>query len=267
VLLLAQANAVVHAHRLINEIWGDAPPASAANLVQGAVSHLRKVLGKDAIVTRGHGYAVQVEPDALDLHLFERRAQEGSLELERGDFEQAAATLAAAAGLWSGSALADLDGEPCVQPVAVDPPRMRTYLRGYTKAFPGTPAGIASGELVTGYRDAVEAIVRALERAHGDEQRLPAELRRLHIGLLGGPVRLDRRGQAVISISLVRIGAQDRGAATPALEAVSRLDGVDQSVGGLLAPTLSPRAGPAACRRDQPPPWSQRGSDTGGRDD
>jgi DNA-binding SARP family transcriptional activator len=118
VLLLAQANTVVPVHRLIDEIWGDAPPASAANLVQGAVSHLRKVLGRDSIVTRGHGYAVQVEPDGLDLHLFERRAQEGSLELERGDFEQAAATLGAAAGLWSGSALADLDGEPCVQPVA-----------------------------------------------------------------------------------------------------------------------------------------------------
>jgi DNA-binding SARP family transcriptional activator len=118
VLLLAQANNVVPVHRLIDEIWGDAPPASAANLVQGAVSHLRKVLGKDSILTRGHGYAVQVGPSALDLHLFERRAQEGSLELERGDFEQAAATLAAAVDLWSGSALADLDGEPCVQSVA-----------------------------------------------------------------------------------------------------------------------------------------------------
>jgi DNA-binding SARP family transcriptional activator len=118
VLLLAQANTVVPVHRLIDEIWGDAPPASAANLVQGAISHLRKVLGKDSIVTRGHGYAVQVGPDALDLHVFERRAQEGSLELERGDFEQAAATLAAAVDLWSGSALADLDGEPCVEAVA-----------------------------------------------------------------------------------------------------------------------------------------------------
>jgi branched-chain amino acid transport system substrate-binding protein len=149
----------------------------------------------------------------------------------------------------------------------VDPPRMRTYLRGYSKAFPGTPAGIASVELVTGYRDAVEAILRGLERAHGDERRLPAELRRLRIGLLGGPVHLDGRGQAVISTSLVRIGAQLPGADAPVLDAVSRLDGVDQSLGGLLAPALSPDAGPAACRRGQPPHWSRRASDTGGRDD
>ena len=53
VLLLAQANSVVPVHRLIDEIWGDAPPASAANLVQGAVSRLRKALGAEAIVTRG----------------------------------------------------------------------------------------------------------------------------------------------------------------------------------------------------------------------
>jgi hypothetical protein len=80
-------------------------------------------------------------------------------------------------------------------------------------------------------------------------------------------VHLDQRRQAVISTSLVRIGAQDPGAAAPALQPVSRLDGVDQSLGGLLDPSLSPRAGPVACRRNQPPRWSRRASDTGGRDD
>jgi DNA-binding SARP family transcriptional activator len=118
VLLLAQANAVVPVHRLIDEIWGDAPPASAANLVQGAVSHLRKVLGRDAIVTRGAGYVVTVAPNALDLHRFERLAEEGSLALEQGGFEEAAAALAAALDLWFGPALADLNEEPCVQPIA-----------------------------------------------------------------------------------------------------------------------------------------------------
>jgi glutamate formiminotransferase len=34
---------------LIDELWGDAPPASAANLVQGPVSHLRKVLGREPV--------------------------------------------------------------------------------------------------------------------------------------------------------------------------------------------------------------------------
>ena len=59
VLLIAHANTVVPAHHLIEALWGDGPPSSAGNLVQGAVSELRKALGKDAITTRGTGYALQ----------------------------------------------------------------------------------------------------------------------------------------------------------------------------------------------------------------
>lgn len=118
VLLLTQPNTVVPAHRLIDEIWDDAPPASAANLVQGAISHLRKALSPEAIVTRGPGYVLNVGPDALDLHRFERKAEEGSLALEQADFERSATTLTAALDLWSGPALADLRDETCVRPIA-----------------------------------------------------------------------------------------------------------------------------------------------------
>jgi hypothetical protein len=120
---------------------------------------------------------------------------------------------------------------------------------------------------VTGYRDAVEAILRALERAEGNTERLPAEMRRLHIGLLGGPVRLDDHGQAVVSTSLVRIAAPRGERTDPVLEPVSRLDGVDQSVGGLLAPSHSPDAGPVACKRRRPPSWARPARDTQGRAD
>jgi DNA-binding SARP family transcriptional activator len=118
VLLLTQANAVVPAQRLIDELWGDDPPASAPNLIQGAVSHLRKALGKDAIATQGAGYALRVEPQTLDLHRFERLAEEGSLALEDGHFDQAAAALGDALALWRGPALADLVDEDFAQPVA-----------------------------------------------------------------------------------------------------------------------------------------------------
>ena len=62
VLLIVHANTVVPADHLIEALWGDGPPSSAGNLVQGAVSGLRKTLGKDAITTRGTGYALRVEP-------------------------------------------------------------------------------------------------------------------------------------------------------------------------------------------------------------
>ena len=56
-LLLAEANETVPAERLIDGVWDEAPPETAANLVQGYVSQLRKALGKEAIATRGSGYA------------------------------------------------------------------------------------------------------------------------------------------------------------------------------------------------------------------
>ena len=118
VLLLTQANAVVPAHQIVDELWGDAPPASAVNLVQGAVSALRKVLGRDAIATRGSGYALRVTPDALDLQRFERLAEEGSLALDDGHLDDAARALGEALALWRGPALADLADELLVQTVA-----------------------------------------------------------------------------------------------------------------------------------------------------
>ena len=83
-LLLCQPSAVVPASRLVDELWGDDPPASAANLVQGYVSQLRKALGRDAIETRGGGYVIHVARDTLDLQRFELLAHGGSLALAGG---------------------------------------------------------------------------------------------------------------------------------------------------------------------------------------
>jgi DNA-binding SARP family transcriptional activator len=117
VLLLARANEVVPATRLADELWGD-PPATAINLVQGYVSHLRKALGREAIGTRSGSYVVRVERDALDLHRFERLAHEGSTALADGDPDSASALLGEALALWKGTALADLADEPAAQPIA-----------------------------------------------------------------------------------------------------------------------------------------------------
>jgi DNA-binding SARP family transcriptional activator len=118
VLLLAQANYVVPATRLIDELWGDDPAASAGNIVQGAVSHLRKALGRDRIETRGAGYSVRVEPDELDVNLFERLADAGGAALGDGRFDDAATALTEALALWRGESLADLSGERSVEQVA-----------------------------------------------------------------------------------------------------------------------------------------------------
>src|SRR6476619_6588768 len=94
--LLCEANALVPTARLVDLLWPDDPPSSAANLVQGYVSGLRKAVGKEAIETRGTGYVAHVEQNALELQVFERLAHEGSVALENGRNEVAASVLARA---------------------------------------------------------------------------------------------------------------------------------------------------------------------------
>lgn len=108
-ILLLRANEAVSTDRLIDELWGERPPATAANTVQVYVSQLRKTLeARDAIETRAPGYAVRVRPGELDLHRFEELAGRGRRALAGGRAGEAAEALRAALELWRGPALADL---------------------------------------------------------------------------------------------------------------------------------------------------------------
>ena len=107
-LMLLRANEVVPASRLIDDIWGEESPETAGNLLQGYVSDLRRVLGREAIATRGHGYAIYVAPDDLDLRRFERLADAGVEALDDWRPREAAEILRQALSLWRGPALGDL---------------------------------------------------------------------------------------------------------------------------------------------------------------
>ena len=110
-LLLVEANRVVSRDRVIDELWGDAPPKSAVKIVQVYVSRLRKLLPQEALVTRSPGYVFELEPEALDLCRFERLFGEGRDALP-ADAARAASVLREALGLWRGSALAEFASEP-----------------------------------------------------------------------------------------------------------------------------------------------------------
>jgi DNA-binding SARP family transcriptional activator len=121
-VLLLHANETLTTDRLIDELWGERPPAAAAKTVQVSISRLRKALaagGGDAsagvVVTREGGYALEVEPERLDAHRFERLVARGRRELAAGRPERAAAPLEEALSLWRGPPLADLAYEPFAQ--------------------------------------------------------------------------------------------------------------------------------------------------------
>src|SRR5437870_13670343 len=88
-LLLLNANKPVSIGALIDALWPDDPPETAANVLQVYVSRLRRTLGDGfELNTRAHGYELHLQPDQLDLQLFERLAGEGrvadALALWRG---------------------------------------------------------------------------------------------------------------------------------------------------------------------------------------
>src|SRR5262245_39266257 len=63
-LLLLHANEVVSSERMIDELWGERPPATAIKVVQTYVSQLRRLLGPALIATRAPGYMLCIEEDA-----------------------------------------------------------------------------------------------------------------------------------------------------------------------------------------------------------
>src|SRR6476620_4969274 len=108
-ILLLNVNRVVSVDRLADDLYSGAAPVTAVTQVQRQISELRKLLGSaHGIETRPPGYALRLAPEQLDLHRFERLAEEGSRSLQSGDAQRAAELLRDALGLWRGRPLADV---------------------------------------------------------------------------------------------------------------------------------------------------------------
>lgn len=118
-LLLQSGNEVIASDRLIEDLWGERPPATAAKSLQVHVSRLRKALqsgaDNDVVLTRGHGYVIELGPDELDVRCFERLLDEGRRALAAGEPERAAGKLCEGLALWRGPPLADFTYEPWAQ--------------------------------------------------------------------------------------------------------------------------------------------------------
>src|SRR5204862_7608624 len=68
VLLLLRRNEAIASERLIDALWGEAPPATAAKVLQNYVGQLRRALDDregERLQTRGHGYALRIEDGEL----------------------------------------------------------------------------------------------------------------------------------------------------------------------------------------------------------
>jgi DNA-binding SARP family transcriptional activator len=112
VLLLHAAQPPTRA-RLIDALWGDAPPADADTALRVRMSDLRRALGSsDRLVTHRYGYRLAVKPGELDSASFGSLASAGLAALDSGRPGDAARLLSQAAALWRDPPLADLPDTP-----------------------------------------------------------------------------------------------------------------------------------------------------------
>src|SRR5437868_7076151 len=96
-MLLLHPNEVLTTDRLVEALWGDAPPATADKALQGHVSVLRKALGFDRLITERGGYRVSVGRGELDAERFAAAVSAARAQL---DAAARARGLAEALGLW-----------------------------------------------------------------------------------------------------------------------------------------------------------------------
>ncbi|HEV3069253.1 MAG TPA: tetratricopeptide repeat protein [Streptosporangiaceae bacterium] len=115
-ILLLTPRTIVPAETLIDRLWDTRPPAKARESLSAYVARLRASLRHAVgdgvqLAGRAHGYMIDVDAEAVDLHQFRRLRREADALAASGDHDQAATLLREADGLWRGQALAGIDGD------------------------------------------------------------------------------------------------------------------------------------------------------------
>src|SRR3954469_16036357 len=126
VLLLAGGH-VVTVDTVVDAVWGEDPPGSAAGTLHTYVSRIRRAIEPDR--TRGTqpklllweppGYRLAVDPADIDFLRFEQLAGEGRALLDAGRLDEARTTLLSADALWRGPALLEYQDHEFARGVAV----------------------------------------------------------------------------------------------------------------------------------------------------
>ncbi|MGW5050328.1 BTAD domain-containing putative transcriptional regulator [Actinokineospora sp. NPDC004072] len=246
--LLARAGAAVSVDRLVEDLWGGAPPGNPVNALQTKVSQLRRTLeraepGSRALLTHGPaGY--RLAADDLDATRFtELVAQAG------GDLRERVAQLDAALALWRGPAYADV----------ADAEFARADITRLTEARLSALEERALARIELGEHAEVAAELADLVTRHPLRERLrAAHLRALY--------RCGRQGEALDSYEDLRRRLADELGADPGPELVAvhrailthdpalaprQRPNLPAPVGGLIGRDGDVRAVQAALARDR----------------
>lgn len=151
--LVVRAGRTLSADRLIVELWGERPPANAANALQAHIRRLRKVVEvacgePDRIVTRPPGYFLSLRPGETDAEEFVE--QVGLAKALAGtEPDRAVPLLRSALELWRGPALEGcVAGDLCAAgAVVLEEHRLTTLETLYDASLRAGRHGEVIGEL------------------------------------------------------------------------------------------------------------------------
>ncbi len=117
-VLASRVNEIVGVEEIVDAVWGTAVPQTAANGVHTYVAGLRRALepgrGRRAsggvLTSAGGGYALCIDPDQVDVAVFERHHAEARRLHGQGRPHEALSVFDTALGLWRGDAYANVPG-------------------------------------------------------------------------------------------------------------------------------------------------------------
>lgn len=186
-VLLVHRNNVVSVARLVDALWGESPPPSAATMLHGYVSKLRKLLDDGngrTLATSSGGYVLYVEPEQLDLARFERLVEASARASAIGSSSNGASMLREALSLWRGPPLADIGFEEALQ----------DEIRRLDDMYLETVQRRIDADLAGGGRAELVPELEALARRHPLDERLHGQLM----------VALARSGRSADSLDVYR---------------------------------------------------------------
>ena len=99
-MLGLHGGSAVSADTLLELLWGDDPPRTAAKALQTHISSLRRALGDGFVLTEGSGWVLS--PSETDASRYKRVTRRGRDAAAAGDAIQAVACFEEALSLWRG---------------------------------------------------------------------------------------------------------------------------------------------------------------------
>src|SRR3954451_3920470 len=108
-MLVMRAGEPVTTGQLCDAVWGEDPPATAANALQAHMSKLRRLLEPGMLETHDGSYSLALTGSTVDATDFTDLATAGHEQLISGNTKVAVTTLRDALALWRGEPLSDID--------------------------------------------------------------------------------------------------------------------------------------------------------------